>query len=181
MTKDYGLDNTNDFLTLLNTDIVLPKKTRDIYLYLPYRMLDIYPTVKVFSNLDLMNGDNHKRPLFYMTRRFKNQNGILHLGNNIALDMNDNTIQIGSKKQAIRRFTVAGYDENGELKTQERLLSFSSNVNVIYMKSYNTFLVLDEQTYNSTYIQLMVLEKYDKNLYEAVNLTPLVKVYKLKI
>jgi dolichyl-diphosphooligosaccharide--protein glycosyltransferase/undecaprenyl-diphosphooligosaccharide--protein glycosyltransferase len=49
------------------------------------------------------------------------------------------------------------------------------------MSNYNTFLVLDEKTYNSLYIQLMVLEEYDKMLFEEVILTPQAKVYKLKI
>jgi hypothetical protein len=35
--------------------------------------------------------------------------------------------------------------------------------------------------YNSTYIQLMVLEYANKELFEPVVLNPQVKVYKLKI
>ena len=49
------------------------------------------------------------------------------------------------------------------------------------MKNYNTFLVLDEESYNSLYIQLMVLEEYDKSLFEQVITNPHAKVYKLKI
>ena len=49
------------------------------------------------------------------------------------------------------------------------------------MANYNTFLVLDEKMYNSLYIQLMVLENTNENLFEAVTLNPNVKVYKLKI
>ncbi|MCW8838580.1 MAG: peptide transporter, partial [Thiovulaceae bacterium] len=180
MTKDYGFDNTSDFLLSLETEIKLPKKTRDVYLYLPYRMLDIYPTVKVFSNINLMNGQKYKRPFFYITRNFKNQKGIVYLGNNISINLKDTTLQLGSKKQAIRRFVSTEYNKKQKLIVQERLINFSSNISVIYMKSYNTFLVVDEDTYNSTYIQMMVLEKYNKKLFEKVMLTPHVKVYKLK-
>jgi len=49
------------------------------------------------------------------------------------------------------------------------------------MKSYNRFLVLDKKMFNSTYIQLYVLENYDKDLYEPIILSPFAKVYKLKI
>ena len=38
-----------------------------------------------------------------------------------------------------------------------------------------------KKTYNSLYVQLMVLENYDKKYFEPVMLTPDVKVYKLKI
>jgi dolichyl-diphosphooligosaccharide--protein glycosyltransferase/undecaprenyl-diphosphooligosaccharide--protein glycosyltransferase len=62
-----------------------------------------------------------------------------------------------------------------------QLVNFTSDINVIYMANYNTFLILDEKTYHSLYIQLMVLENYDKNLFEPVILSPGAKVYKLKI
>ena len=181
MTKDYGFNDTNDFLLSLETDINLPKKTRDIYLYLPYRMLDIYSTVKVFSNIDLMNGIKFRRPLFYISKNFKTKNNITNLGNNVILDLNNKTIQLGNDKFPIRRFVRTSYDNNMELQKQEQLLNFTSNFNVIYMQSYNTILVVDEDTYNSLYIQLMVLENYDKNLFEKVLENPHAKVYKLKI
>jgi len=181
MSKDYGYDDSNDFLTSLEMEIRLPQKTRDIYLYLPYRMMDIYPTVKVFSNLDLNSGVEYKRPLFYVTRNFKNNNGMVHLGNNISLNLKDSSISIGRSKQPLRRFTSTQYDQKGKLQVQEKLMNFNAQISVIYMKNYNTFLVVDEQTYNSTYIQMMALERYDEKLFEQVLLTPHVKVYKLKI
>jgi dolichyl-diphosphooligosaccharide--protein glycosyltransferase/undecaprenyl-diphosphooligosaccharide--protein glycosyltransferase len=49
------------------------------------------------------------------------------------------------------------------------------------MQNYNQFLVVDEQTYQSLYFQLFVLENYDKELFEPTILTPLAKIYKLKI
>ena len=181
MTKDYGYDDTSDFILSLGTDIELPKKTRDIYLYLPFRMISIYPTVKVFSNLDLMSGAKYKRPLFYMSKNFKQNKNILDLGRGISLDLSSKVMSIGNSKKKIRRFVSTVYDKNKKLIKKVDLVDFSSNLSVIYMKSYNIFLVVDEDTYNSLYIQLMVLEEYDKNLFEAVELTPHAKVYKLKI
>ncbi len=181
MTKEYGYDDTNDFLLSLETDIKLPKKTRDIYLYLPFRMLNIYPTVKVFSNLDLMSGMKYKRPFFYMSKNYKQVKNILHLGNGISLNLQTKELSLGSKKVKIRRFVTTVYDREQKLRKKVDLIDFSSNISLIYMKNYNTFLVLDEATYNSLFIQLMVLEEYDKNLFEAVELTPHAKVYKLKI
>ena len=52
---------------LENGTYVLPKKTRDIYLYLPYRMLNIFPTVSVFGNLDLTTGKAERKIAFYPT------------------------------------------------------------------------------------------------------------------
>ena len=181
MTKDYGFNDTNDFLLSLQTDIKLPKKTKDIYLYLPYRMLNIYPTVTLFSNLDLMTGNARKRPFFYMSRRSKDVGDKIFLGSGIVLNKKNATLTIGNKTVPIRRFVKTAYDKQGKLHVHEQLINFSSNFNVIYMSNYGTFLVVDEKTYNSTYIQLFVLEHYNKSLYEKVILSPSVKIYKLKI
>ena len=49
------------------------------------------------------------------------------------------------------------------------------------MSNYKQFLVVENSVYNSLYFQLFVFENYDKELVEPTILTPLAKVYKLKI
>ncbi|WP_456470914.1 hypothetical protein [Caminibacter sp.] len=61
MMEKYGYKDPNDFLNALdNLDFKLPHKTRDIYFYFPYRMADIYPTVAIFSSIDLKTGKVHQ-------------------------------------------------------------------------------------------------------------------------
>jgi len=181
MTKDYGFNDTNDFLLSLQTDIKLPKKTRDVYLYLPFRMLNIYPTVALFSNLDLMTGKEQKRPFFYKSRGLKDVGDKILLGNGIAIDKKTSSLVLGAKKVPIRRFVKTAYDKQGKLHVNSQLIDFTAQLSVIYMRNYGAFLIVDENTYNSTYVQLFVLEHYDKNLYEKVIMSPSVKIYKLKI
>ncbi len=181
MTKDYGFNNTNDFLATLKSDIQLPQKTRDIYFYLPFRMINIYPTVTLFSNIDLMNGRQGRQPFFYVARSFKDLGQKIQLGANIFLDKRTLNLTIGNKTMPIRRFVKTQYTKDMKLQKNVQLVNLSSNISVIYMVNYNTMLLVDEKTYNSMYIQLMVLEEYDPKLFEPVILTPSAKVYKLKI
>jgi dolichyl-diphosphooligosaccharide--protein glycosyltransferase/undecaprenyl-diphosphooligosaccharide--protein glycosyltransferase len=181
MTLEYGFKDTNDFLFSLQTDIKLPQKTRDIYFYLPFKMLNIYPTVKVFSNMDLMSGEKGKQPFFFISRNFKDLGDKIALGNNVFMNKKDSTLNIGSNKVSIKRFVKTYYLKNGVLEKDVQVINPSAGISVIYMSNYNTFLVLDEETYNSLYIQLMVLEEYDKSLFEKVVASPHAKVYKLKI
>ncbi|MEN4044817.1 STT3 domain-containing protein [Sulfurimonas sp. NWX367] len=181
MTKDYGYKDTNEFLKSLQSDIKLPKKTKDIYFYLPFRMINIYPTVTLFSNLNLMNGDKGRQPFFFVSRNFKDIGNKIQLAQNVFLDKRTLQLTLGNKTLPIRRFVQTYYDKNMKLHKQVQVINLSSNLNIIFMKNYNTFLIVDEQTYNSLYIQLMVLENYDKKLFEPVILTPQAKVYKLKI
>jgi len=181
MTKDYGFKSTNDFLATLKSDIKLPKKTRDIYFYLPFRMINIYPTVTLFSNLNLMNGVQHREPFFFVSRNFRDDGKRIQLGRGVFLDKRNLMLTLGNKTVPIRRFVKTYYDKSMHLHKDVQLVNFTSDINVIYMANYNTFLIVDEKTYNSLYIQLMVLENYDKNLFEPVILSPDAKVYKLKI
>ena len=181
MTVDYGFNNTNDFLAFLKRNVTLPKKTRDIYLYLPFRMLSVYPTITQFSNINLMNGEKIREPFFYMTRNFKETKNEIDLRHGIAFDKSSATLNIAGRKIPVRRFVQTVYDNNMNLHKNSQLLNFSGTMSIIYMANYGTFLVLDEETYNSLYIQLMVLEEYDKMLFEKVIMNPNAKVYKLKI
>jgi len=181
MTKDYGLDDTNNFLTLIKTDITLPKKTRDIYFYLPFKMLSIYPTVSLFSNINLMNGVQGKRPFYYQSRNFKEKGDILYLGQNISLDKKNMSITVGKNRLKLKRYIKTFYDQNMNLQKNEIFIDQNSTISLIYMSNYNTFLLIDERVYQSLYIQLMVLENYNKELFEMVENNPHAKVFKLKI
>jgi len=144
MIKDYQLNDSNDFLLSLQTDLKLPGKTRDIYFYLPYRMLNIYPTVSMFSNLNLMNGVKNKAPFFFVSRNFKDVGESIQLGNNISLNKKDLSLNIGKNRVAVRRFVKTAFNNSMELQKSIQLVDFSSNLSLIFMSSYNTFLIVDE-------------------------------------
>lgn len=180
--KDYNYKDTNEFIyALQNRNFKLPKKTRDIYLYLPNRMLNIFPTVRLFSNIDLMTGNKGTRPFFYQSKSFKDSGNIIELGNNIRIIKNKGAIQIGKETFKINNFAITEYDKKGVLHKKIQTLDKNSPISVIYMKSYHQFLVLDKNMYYSSFIQMFVLENFDKNLFEPVIFNPQAKVYKLKI
>jgi len=184
MTLDYGFDNVNDFLTSLELpETKLPQKTRDIYLYLPKKMINIFPTVAKFSSIDLTSGKTITEPVFLVTRPIKKQGNIIELAygkSRFLFDLQKATIKAGNKELPISTFIVTHYDKKLKFHKNIQNLSFYGFV-VIYMESYNTFVILDQNTYQSTYVQLFMLENYNKKYYEPVLLTPFAKVYKLKI
>ena len=128
-----------------------------------------------------MNGMKNKAPFFFVSRNFKDVGDSIILGSNISVNKKNLVVTIGKNKLPVRRFVKTVYDKQMKLQKSVQLVDFSSNLSLIFMSSYNTFLIVDEKTYNSLYIQLMVLEEYDKNLFEKVIVNPHAKVYKLKI
>lgn len=177
LTKEYGFSDTNDFLASL-ADIKLPQKTRDIYFYLPHRMLEIYPTVEKFSNIDLMSAEMSKPSLFYLAPSFKQlEDNTIELGHGVSFK--NDTIDLQGKNYPLRRIVQVGYDK--ELKFLKHIdeLDSTSSISIIYLSSYNSFLVLDESVYNSLYVKLLFLDEYDRDLFEEVISTPQAKVFKL--
>jgi dolichyl-diphosphooligosaccharide--protein glycosyltransferase/undecaprenyl-diphosphooligosaccharide--protein glycosyltransferase len=116
-----------------------------------------------------------------MSRSFSETQKTVELGRGLSFNKQEKTISVGKNKIPVKRFVKTFYDVNMQLQKEVVTLNENGDVNLIYMSNYNIFLVLDEKTYNSLYIQLMVLEEYDETLFEKVVSSPHAKVYKLKI
>jgi len=182
MLHDYKADSVDDLMVTLQLNPKsLPKATRDVYLYLPLRMMEIFPTVTLFSYLDLKNPDNKsEQPFFYMTQSIQDTGKTVELGNNISIIKEKSILKLGNQEVPIKGFYQVGYDQNMKLKINEQHFS-SEGVNVIFMSSYGRFLILDDFYLNSAYIQMFVFDHYDPKLFEPVLSDPMSKVYKLKV
>ncbi|MFZ2889158.1 STT3 domain-containing protein [Sulfuricurvum sp.] len=180
--KTYKTDSVDDLMVHLQLNSVpLPKPTRDIYLYLPLRMMDIFPTVTLFSYLDLKNPDNTmQQPFFYMSQQFQDTGKTVELGNGLSIIKEKNILKLGTQEVPIKSFYQIGYDQHQKLQVDQQQFA-SEGLNIIFMGSYGRFLILDDFYLNSSYIQMFVFERYDPKLFEPIILDPLSKVYKLKV
>lgn len=181
MIFDYGYKDTNVFLEALKGDIKLPEKTRDIYLYLPFRMTEIYPTIAKFSHLDLMSGKSTNQPFFFKSTNFKDSAEVVNFGNGVSLDKKSAILTVQSNKVPVKTFYEVGIKDDGTTDVIANPLHHNGLVSIVYARSYNTFFIFDNMTLDSTYVQLFLLGKYDKELFEPIDLNPYAKVYKLKI
>lgn len=158
----------------------LPKSTRDLYLYLPYRMMNIFPTVTLFGNLDLTTGKKERQIAFYPTSIMKTNKEMIQLRNGIVVNTKKGEITLGQQNENIKYFISTLNKNNGDIKHQTQLYHVDGNYAVVYMKSYGRIVVMDMQTFNSLYVQMFILGKYDKDLFELVVSSPYTKIYKIK-
>jgi len=165
---------------LENSSYKLPKKTRDIYLYLPYRMLNIFPTVAIFGNIDLVTGKTERKITFYPTSVNKNNNGILMFKNGIIFNTKTGVLEIGRQKAFVKYFIATQDTKDGSIKLQSQFYHSNGEYAVVYLKSYGRFIIMDTKTFRSMYVQMFMLGKYDKNLFELVVSSPYSRIYKLK-
>ena len=158
----------------------MPRKTRDIYLYMPYRMLNIFPTVTVFGNIDLTTGKPKRKVLFYPTHAVKNDHGVLQFSNGIMFDVKKGALFFGSQQVPVRYFILTQLKKDGETQIEAQPYHANGGYVVVYMKDYGRFIIMDAKTFNSMYVQMFILGKYDKNLFELVISSPYSKIYRLK-
>ncbi len=162
-------------------DVTLPKATRDVYVFLPYRMMDILPTVNVFSNLDLNSGQRYARPFFYATTRYQDTKEAINFGQGVVLNKRSGQIRIGRQEVPLKSFITVMTGRDGKVKVDSQLVSMQGRISVIFMAAYRRFIILDDRMMRSNYIQMFVLGRYDPELFEPVVSTPLVKIFKVKI
>ncbi|CAA6804593.1 MAG: Oligosaccharyltransferase PglB (EC [uncultured Sulfurovum sp.] len=171
----------NQFLRdLKNKDYDLPEKTRDVYLYLPYRMLRIFPTVGVFGNLNLKTGKAERKIHFYPSSPVKQDGSRVLLQNGIIFDYVKGEIDLQGTKKKVQRFDTVVLDKNNNAIVDSKIMRMDGDYMVVFLKSYNQMIVMDKKTYKSTYVQMFMLGKYDKNLFELVISSPYSKIYKVK-
>jgi len=179
--KQKEQKNPNNFMKELeNPDYKLPKNPRDVYLYLPYRMMRIFPTVGVFGNLNLKTGKAKRNIMFYPTQVSKQNSSMLQLANGIVINMLKGEIMLGQKSRKINYFDTATLLPTGETQVKSRLMHMDGDLCVVYLNTYRQIIVMDKETYNSAYVQMFMLGKYDKNLFELVVSSAYSKIYKVK-
>jgi len=173
--------NPNHLLKdLKKPDFKLPKKTRDIYLYMPYKMMRIFPTVGVFGNLNLKTGHKKRNIVFYSTHIAKQNGSQVMFANGIIFDMARGILKMGKQMQKVYKFDVVAFQPNGKSIKQSELKHIDGNYAVVFLKSYGIFVIMDRKTYESAYVQMFMLDNYDKNLFELVVSSPYSKIFKVK-
>jgi dolichyl-diphosphooligosaccharide--protein glycosyltransferase/undecaprenyl-diphosphooligosaccharide--protein glycosyltransferase len=174
--------NPNKILAqLARGEYKLPQKSRDVYLYMPYKMLDIFPTVMLFGNLDLTTGKKRRNIVFYPTRVVAKADGKLRFRNGIIFDMKKGILEIGKDRHRVKDFIITDNKQSGAIKLGGQHYHKDSDLYVVYMRSYNRFVIMDKEIFKSMYVQMFILGRYDKRYFEPVVKSVYSRVYKLKI
>ena len=172
----------NEFLAKLeNSEIKLPKKTRDIYFYAPLKMISIFPTIAQFSNLDLTTGKKLRNIWFYPTYLRQKEGSLLIFQNGLGFDIQKGYLLYSQNKLPVKYFIMTQIQSNGDIKVEGQKYHENGDKVVLYIKNLERFIIMDEETFNSNYVQMFLLGNYDKNLFELVIKSPYSRVYKLKI
>lgn len=155
-------------------------KTRDVYLFLPYEMFGILPTIKLFSNVDLNTGAEVSSPSFLMFNHYNETEDSIDFGGAV-FDKKTKTVKFGEKTIHLKSVSISYYDKNGTLATKTDSGSSTGELHLISLPTYGAYILADDEMFNSLFIQMFVFENYDRNLFEKVSSTYEAKIFRLKI
>jgi dolichyl-diphosphooligosaccharide--protein glycosyltransferase/undecaprenyl-diphosphooligosaccharide--protein glycosyltransferase len=167
-----------EFLAKLDTiNFKLPKKSRDIYLYMPSKSIRIFPVITQFANLDLTTGKKIRDIMFYSGYIRSITKGVISLSNGVKINSNDGSTNLRGK---LNKLIIAEYKKDGTTALTSNQYDSNGNINFIYLKSLGMGVALDNQTLNSNYVKMFLLGIYDKNIFELVENSIYGKIYKFK-
>nr|WP_315083997.1 STT3 domain-containing protein [uncultured Campylobacter sp.] len=182
MQKDYNEPDINKFLkSLEDKNFKLPQKTREVYYYFVPHMLDILPNVLKFSTIDIATGREFWTPFVHVGYDIRmGEDGVSIIVNDeCTLPSADPEYLIfNGKKEPINSYYQVG-EVDGKLVKLSKQVDESSDLFVIFLPDYQRILILDKKVFESAFIQLFVLENYDKDLFEPVYLSNYARIYKL--
>ncbi|MCV3384608.1 peptide-binding protein [Campylobacter lari] len=182
MVKDYNKTSAKDFLESLNDkDFKFDtNKTRDVYIYMPYRMLRIMPVVAQFANTNPDNGEQEKSLFFSQANAIAQDKttGSVMLDNGVEIINDFRALKVEGASIPLKAFVDIESITNGKFYYNE--IDSKAQIYLLFLREYKSFVILDESLYNSAYIQMFLLNQYDQDLFEQVTNDARAKIYRLK-
>ena len=181
MMEDAGIRDPELFLRKLEKgEIALPKLKRQVYYYLPMRMMNIFPTVAIFSAVDLRTGTVNRQPFFHPLQALRQQGQKLEFAGGVSFDLGSGVLALGNRTLRAHSFLVSTFERDGKVRVQEQRYDEQSPYYLLYLKSLQRFILMDRKMFDSTYVQLYMLGHYDSRYFEPVIRSPWAAVYRLK-
>lgn len=173
----------NDYLDELelSTAVSLPKKSREIYLYLPQRMIGIYPVVKRFSSIDLSSGIKQRlQPVRVLP--YQDRGDRILLGGGAFFSKVDGRLHTKEgQSYPLKAFHETTYDKAMQFHKKSHYLDMRGDMHLIIERSMGRALLISDEDFRSIYIQMYVMQNYDADLFEPVVMTPWSKIYRVKL
>lgn len=181
--KNSGLQDPYQFFSyLMNGEV---KASKDAYLVLPTRLLNIYATIERFSNVDLRTGKAFGTRVFSFTQSFTEDDNKITAGNGLYIDKKNWAIKDSAGTNIpLRSITVT--NEIGDIAQKQvinnpaKLKDDEYALYAIINQTMGYVIICDEAMYRSTAIQLMVFMEHDERYFDKVYISPFMKVYKAK-
>ena len=180
--KDYNTSDINTFLSQLESEnFTLPAAKKEVYYYLVPNMIDIAPNIFRYSYIDITTGKRQKEDFYHVGALNGISEAGIDLGDGYTLPTNEQKFIIhNGEKIAVKSFyKVKGAGR--DLRIDEKIVDENAKIYVIFLEDYARIVLLDENAFNSSFVQLFIFEKADERYFEPFVISSGVKIYRLKV
>ena len=164
-------------------NFTLPKKSRDVFLFLPYEILRIFPTILSFSSRNLylphnnvMNDSGSKEPPMMILKNGRREGSSLVFDGGYRLDRRGFLRFKGDKSGIIPYGEILEVSEDGaqSQKVDSILwggLEIPSNVDpiaarrILFVRADRELVILSPQAFRSTFARRFLLDQFDQKAY----------------
>lgn len=156
---------------------------RDIYIFIPYQLFELTPTIEQFSDIDLRNGrqiiSGTKLVQYYQVGQIDDE---YVLDEMVRFDEKSGVItEIDSgKTMQVKAFHKIERVHNTLQMTPKRYNADKDALIAVFSVELGRFFLIDERTNNSLLVQFFLYENYDRNLFKMIYKSPQSKAWKLK-
>lgn len=168
------------FNGLNNANADLPKSSHAKYIYMPARMIDIFPTIYSMSNKNLLTGEKFPYTL-YIGKNAKKIGPQWTLDNSIKINLETGMMNSPQGNIKIAQYIEVDPSNGAKPKTNVTLFKdATSKISLVFFKGYNKIMLLDENALNSAFIKMFFFEEFDENLFELKIRNNHAKLYRVK-
>ena len=167
--------NTKSLFEKLLNEEMKHEKYVDKYLILPQQMTQLIYTIFTFANVDPKSGLKLKQKLFFEYKKIKEDSKFIYLDKNVQIDKNKALVIQGETKVMIKNFYHIIIKNNQKLVKE--INAYKNGLNLI---NYNgRYYLMDDYFLNTTFIQLMFFNNYNKNYFKPVYTGSSISIFKL--
>ena len=168
---------------LESNNSILPPKTSDIFLFLPYEILRIFPTILSFSSRNLYfpqkyraSGPNSKDPPMLILKNGRREGNSIIFDGGYRIDRRGNLRIDGAKGGIIRYGQILSVQDDGQPARQINSLEFDgltipSNLDssaarrILFVHQKKEVVILSPETFRSTFAKRFLLDRFDSKAY----------------
>ena len=181
--KKYNIsDNPNEFfdnIAHLSDESITEStadslKNREIYMYIPYDLFRLAPTIEQFSDIDLQNGEptyTATKLIRYGSVQYDESGKGFVLDDMMHFDLDSGTLtEIDSGKSVqLRAYYTVGREHNlMRTRLVKKYNDDKSKLIAVLSQELGQLFLLDERTNNSLIVQFFLYENYDRNLFKMI-------------
>ena len=172
-----------------NEQYPLPTKTSDNFLFLPYEILRIFPTILSFSSRNLyfprkyrLNQSGAKDPPMIILKNGRREGASLVFDGGYRIDRRGMLRFEGNQSGMIPYAQILEVSDNNQSAKPVNMLTVDglripSNSDpvaarrLLYIRKYRELVILSPETYRSTFAKRFLLDQFDQRAYEHPFLT----------